>query len=117
MNMALMREKMKERELQEIEQDNKSYLNRFSTTFQGARSNYPTISEKYSLWIFSILAPYVLGFVLITILCLSLVDISLDSYFTILVDNFSVFGLWTIGYFILSIFLIVYLFGKYVLDR
>lgn len=115
-----MREKMKEKELWEeglTEKCERSYADRILATLNGARGKCSIVNEKFSLWVLGIVAPYLLGFILITVLCFSLVDISLGSYFTILADNFSVFGLWTIGYFLLSTVLILYLFTAYVLDR
>jgi len=73
--------------------------------------NSSAFSKKYSLWIFVLLVPYVLGFIIITVFCLSLVDISLDAYFKVLADNFSLLGLWTIGYFLISLLIIMY--GSY----
>jgi len=72
---------------------------------------------KYSLWIFALLTPYVLGFLLVTVLCLSLVDISLDTYSQVLVESFSLIGLWSIGYFLISIIVLVYGGFQYIIQR
>ncbi len=79
--------------------------------------NSSAFSEKYALWIFALFTPYVLGFIIITVLCLSLVDISLDTYFKVLADSFSLLGLWTIGYFLLSLLIIMYGGYRYAVKR
>ena len=120
MNIELMRAKMKEKELHHADEQqecSKSYTDRILATLKGTGGNCSVVNEKFSLWLYSILGPYLLGFILITILCLSLVDISLGTYFTILAEHFSVFGLWTIGYFLLSILFLVYMFTTYALNR
>ncbi len=75
------------------------------------------MNEKYSLWFFVLITPYVIGFILITVLCLSLVDITLDTYFTVLMESFSLIGLWTIGYFILSLLVLAYAVYYYLAHR
>ena len=109
-NIELMREKMKEKELSnETPKCNQSYLSRLSATLEGAKGNCSVINKKSSLWVYGLLGPYLLGFILITILCFALVDISLDSYFNILAENFSLIGLWSIGYFLLSLCVLIYI--------
>ena len=117
MNLELMRTKMKEKEHEEIAECSQSDRDRLWATFTGARGKCSMINEKYSLWMLAMIAPYLLGFILITILCLSMVNISMDTYFTVLAENFSVFGLWTIGYFLFSIIIIFYLVTKVAIRR
>ena len=74
-------------------------------------------SAKYSLWIFALLTPYVIGFLLVTFLCLSLVDISLNTYSQVLVESFSLIGLWSIGYFLISIIVFIYGGYQYIIQR
>jgi len=113
-NIELMREKMKEKEFNnEMPAYNKSSLGRLATTFEGAKG----INKKSSLWVYGLLGPYLLGFILITILCFALVDISLDSYFNILAENFSLIGLWSIGYFLLSLCVLIYIFSVSVANK
>jgi len=120
MNVELMRQKMQENTshgVEKLQECELGYLDRLLATLNGARGKCSVINEKISMWIFSILVPYLIGFILITVLCLSLVDISLGSYFTILAENFSIFGLWTIGYFLLSGLFLIYLFATFMIGR
>jgi len=120
MNIELMRAKMKEKERLNTNiqiDDQKNYENRIKTALLGAQSKYTVFNTKFTIGFYSLIVPYVLGFIVITVLCLSLVDISLDAYLSILSESFSLTGLWTIGYFLLSVLVFIYLSGRYFLNR
>jgi len=120
MNVELLRAKMKEKELLEEQMQiecKKSIGERIKATLTGARSRCSFLNTEYLIGLYGLLVPYLLGFIVITILCLSLVDISLDSYFEILAESFSITGLWVIGYFLLSILLSIYFTMTYLFNR
>ena len=119
-NVELMRAKMKEKELLDEHMQiecKKSFGERLKATLAGASSRCSILNTKYIIGLYSLFVPYILGFIVITILCLSLVDISLSSYFEILAESFSVTGLWVIGYFLISILTFIYFISIYVKSR
>ena len=120
MNIGLMREKMEEQarlsEGMQIKCE-KSIGARIRATLADVQGKCSFLNTELTIGLSSLLLPYILGFIVITILCLSMVDISLSTYFEILAESFSVTGLWTIGYFSLSVLFMLYMLARYLFNR
>lgn len=103
---------LKERLDVEIQIESKcSFSERIKATLEGTEGNCSFLSTEFIVGLSGLFLPYILGFIVISVFCLTLVDISLDTYFKVLADNFSLVGLWSIGYFLIS--LLIMLYGSY----
>ncbi|GEM_PF-4513796 len=120
MNIELMRAKINEKEHldTDIQMECKnSFSERIKATLVGSEGNCSFLNTELIIGLGSLFLPYILGFIVISVFCLSMVDISLNTYFTILAESFSVTGLWTIGYFFLSVLFFFYIVIRYLLHR
>lgn len=120
MNVESMRTKMngKERLNAEMQVEcNDSFSERIKATLESSEGRCSFLNTELILGLSGLLLPYILGFVVISVLCLSMVDISLNTYFAILAESFSVTGLWTIGYFFLSVLFFLYIATRYLFYR
>jgi hypothetical protein len=120
MNVESMRTKMNAKEHLNVEiqmECKNSFSERIKATLADSEGRCSFLHTELILGLGSFLLPYILGFIVITVLCLSMVDISLNTYFTILTESFSVTGLWTIGYFFLSILFFIYIVATYLIKR
>jgi len=94
-----------------------SFSERIKATLEGSEDKCSFLHPELLVGLSGLFLPYILGFIVISVLCLSMVDISLNTYFAILAESFSVTGLWTIGYFFLSILFFIYIGTTYLLKR
>ena len=120
MSIELMREKIKKKEylLESRQTECKESIGiRIKLTLLGDHGKCSFLNTELIIGLGSLLLPYILGFIVITVFCLSMVDISLNTYFAILAESFSVTGLWTIGYFFLSILFFIYIVTLYLFKR
>lgn len=120
MNVESMRAKMYEEEYLDAgmqKECKNSFSERIKATLSYEQGSCSFLNTELIIGLGSLLLPYILGFIVITVLCLSMVDISLNTYFAILADSFSVTGLWTIGYFSLSVLFVLYIVTKYLFYR
>ena len=120
MNIELMRTKMNAKEHLNVEiqtECKNSFSERIKATIAGSEGRCSFLNTELIVGFGSLFLPYILGFIVISVLCLSMVDISLNTYFAILAESFSVTGLWTIGYFFLSILFFIYIVTTYLLKR
>ena len=120
MNVEQMYAKMKEQEYFDADMQMEckhSPSERIKATLAGSEDRCSFLNTELIVGLSGLLLPYLLGFIVISILCLSMVDISLNTYFTILAESFSVTGLWTIGYFSLSVLFVFYIVARYLFRR
>jgi len=120
MKVESIRSNMNEKEHVNAEaqmEDKRSFNERIKATLEREESNYSFLSTDFIVGLSGLFLPYILGFIVISVLCLSMVDISLNTYFAILAESFSVIGLWTIGYFFLSILFLIYIVARYLSKR
>jgi len=112
MKVESMRSKMNAKERLDVKiqmECKRSFSERIKATLEGSEDKYSFLSTEFIIGLSGLFLPYILGFIVISVLCLSMVDISLNTYFAILAESFSVIGLWTIGYFSLSILFFIYI--------
>jgi len=120
MNVELMRAKMKEKEYLDVDMQmecKNSFSERMKATLAGEQGRCSFLNTELIVGLGSLLLPYILGFIVISAFCLSMVDISLNTYFAILAESFSVTGLWIIGYFSLSVLFVLYIVTRYLFHR
>jgi len=120
MNVESMRTKMNEKEHLNVEiqmECKNNFSERIKATLADSEGRCSFLNTELIVGLGSLFLPYILGFIVITVLCLSMVDISLNTYFVILAESFSVTGLWTIGYFFLSILFFIYFITTHLLKR
>ena len=92
-----------------LEECSNTMSGRIKATLLVTKSKCALVNSEYTLGLYGLLLPYALGFMVISILCLTMVDISLSSYLEILAESFSMTGLWAIGYFLFSILFLLYI--------
>ncbi len=108
----------KERLDVEIQMECKSsFSERIKATLEGSEGKCSFLHPELIVGLSGLFLPYILGFIVISVLCLSMVDISLNTYFAILAESFSVTGLWTIGYFSLSVLVFLYIAARYLFHK
>ena len=120
MNIESMRAKINEKKHLNADMQMEckhSFSERMKATFTDSEGRCSFLNTELTIGLASLLLPYILGFIVISVLCLSMVDISLSTYFKILAESFSVTGLWTIGYFSLSVLFVLYIITRYLFSR
>jgi len=119
-NVESMRTKMNAKEHLNVEiqmECKNNFIERIKATLADSEGRCSFLNTELIVGLGSLFLPYILGFIVISILCLSMVDISLNTYFAILTESFSMTGLWVIGYFFLSILFLIYIVVTYLMKR
>ncbi len=70
--------------------------------------------KKFIITSAIVIVPYIVGTITITLFCFFALSINftLEGYITVFLSQYSVFGLWVIGYFLLSIVIALIFFAN-----